>query len=109
MATRSTAGIFVLVVTLLAAVIALWLAATSSLPGARTFLVGAIFAALMAAATARQIHFGFRANVDLTTLLIVAMVLAFEPQIAALATAAGAVSGHLVQRMPLNGVLFNSA
>ena len=108
MATRSLASVFVLGTALLAALICIWLAATASLPDTRTFLIASVFAVLMAAATARQIHFGFRSNVDLTTLLILAMVLSFEPEVAVLAAAAGALAGHVIQRIPLNGVMFNS-
>jgi HD-GYP domain-containing protein (c-di-GMP phosphodiesterase class II) len=108
MAARSIASAFVFGVALVAASITLWLAAIATLPDAHTILIAAVFAALMAAATARQIHFGFRANVDLSTLLIIAMVLSFEPEIAVLATAAGVLTGHLIQRAPWSGALFNS-
>jgi HD-GYP domain-containing protein (c-di-GMP phosphodiesterase class II) len=109
MASRSIASVFVYGVALLAALITVWLALSASLPPRSVTLSGAAFASLMALATARQIHFGFRANVDLSTLLIIALVLSFEPAVAVLATAVGVFAGLVVQRMPWTGVLFNSS
>lgn len=74
----------------------------------RDWLVAGLFAALMMVATIRPVHLGFRMNIDLTTLLIVAVVLTLEPATAIVISAIGAIAGQLLQRTTWSGVVFNS-
>lgn len=84
--------------------------AALALPGlaANEALLAILFAALTAAATVRPVHLGFRLNIDLTTLLIVATVLTLEPATAICASTLGVVTGQLLQRTTWSGLVFNS-
>ncbi|MEZ4522498.1 MAG: hypothetical protein R3A46_12770 [Thermomicrobiales bacterium] len=108
MATRTHATVFVAFVGLAAAACATYSAMMYSWAVSEQLALAVVFALLMAIATIRPIHLGFRLNVDLTTLLIIAIALSLSPEIAIVAGAAGVVGGQLVQRSTWSGMVFNS-
>ncbi len=108
MESRTTASIFVGGVGIAAAVCLAYAGLSLSVSGNDDLLLGALFAILTAAATLRPVHLGFRLNVDLTTLVVVALVLTLESPLAIWAGAVGVVVGQLVQRAVWSGLLFNS-
>jgi len=108
MGSRTLATIFVVGVGLSAAFVVAYAALSFPRLGAYELFVASLFAVLMAAATIRPVHLGFRLNIDLTTLLIVAIVLVLEPAPAILMSAVGVVAGQLLQRTTWSGLVFNS-
>jgi HD-GYP domain-containing protein (c-di-GMP phosphodiesterase class II) len=108
MGSRAFATIFVVGVGLSASLCVAY--ATLRLPqlDSNELLIGGLFAAMMAAATVRPVHLGFRLNIDLTTLVIIATALILMPAPAILVSAVGVVTGQLLQRTTWSGLVFNS-
>ncbi|HLT18498.1 MAG TPA: HD-GYP domain-containing protein [Thermomicrobiales bacterium] len=109
MGTRAMASAFIASVGALAGLAVAGALATLTLPSPGDAILAVIFAVLVLLAIARPVHFAFRANIDLTTLLIIAIALTFDPSLAVLVTAAGALGGQLVQFSNWSGVVFNSS
>ena len=108
MATRTFATIFVACVGLVAGLCLAFALASASIPPGDVFLLAVLCSLLMAAATIKPVHFGFRVNVDLTTLLIFSIALSFTPSIAIIVVASGVLAGQAMQRSALSGLIFNS-
>lgn len=108
MATRTLATLFVAAVGLAAAVCAVL--ATLVLPwhASENLTMAVIFTVLLALATVRPVHLGFRLNVDLTTVLIIAMALSLSPGPAIVLSFVGALAGQLLQRTTWSGLVFNT-
>ncbi len=107
MGTRAAASIYIAAVGLLAAFTVILSAGAIDGPSDEALILAAVFALLTSLATAWPVHFGFRANIDLTTLLIVAIVLTFEPGLAVLIAFIGAITGQLLLQSGWRGVVFN--
>ncbi|CAN5648391.1 hypothetical protein BH23CHL2_BH23CHL2_23280 [soil metagenome] len=108
MASRTLATVFVLGVGLAAVLCASFAATTASWPSSENLPMAVVFAILMAVATVRPVHLGFRLNIDLTTVLIIAMALSLPAGLAIIMSLAGAVGGQLLQRTTWSGIVFNS-
>lgn len=66
-------------------------------------------AVLMVLVTYRPLHFGFRITVVLNTVVVFALVLLFEPGMAALAAGAGTLVAQLLRRDLWDQTLFNTS
>src|SRR5690606_29693173 len=84
MGTRAMASAFIASVGALAGLAVAGALATLTLPSPGDAILAVIFAVLVLLAIARPVHFAFRANIDLTTLLIIAIALTFDPSLAVL-------------------------
>lgn len=76
---------------------------------AERWVLWAGLAALMVLVTYRPLHFGFRITVVLNTVVVFALVLLFEPGMAALAAGAGTLVAHLLRRDLWDQTLFNTS
>jgi len=109
MGTRALASAYIVSVGALAGLTIAGAVATLTTPSLGTSILATIFAALVLLAIARPVHFGFRANIDLTTLLVIAIALTFDPALAVLVTALGAFGGQLAHFSNWYGVIFNAS
>jgi diguanylate cyclase (GGDEF)-like protein len=77
-------------------------------PSAETALLAGAFAGLMTMAFYFPLPFAFRTKLYLDTAVVVAAILTFEPGVAALIAATGALLGHALRREFVEQAIFNA-
>jgi hypothetical protein len=77
-------------------------------PSAENALLAGAFAGLMTLAFSCPLPFAFRTKLYLDTAVVVAAIMVFEPGVAALIAATGALLGHAVRREFVEQAIFNA-